>query len=274
MEMTGLQLLVNTGYVDAVTGTACPSIDSYVTDANYSRTDTASSDVVARFTSTFHQLQERARRAGVAPVRWVICMRSNMFYELTAVWPCSYLTFRCMTASTSTPEFIDAQDAVRFRDEMRAGKYLLIDGERIEVQFDDGIPELDGNNSGGHFPRGCFSSDVYFLPMSIQGGASVLFMEYFQYQNPSITDALGKMVLGVIEGPWITWPRQTNMCVQWQSQIRPRLVLRTPWLAARIQHLVYCPVVHDPEPFPTDPYFKNGGLTTRSGPSYHSLWAA
>lgn len=273
-EMTGIQLLVNTGYVDAVTGQACPSIDSYVVNASYARIDANATNTVARITDVYHQLKQRARRAGVDPVRWIMAMRSNLFYELSAIWPCAYLTFRCTTASTSTPEMIDAQDAVRFRDEMRAGRYLLIDGERVEVQFDDGIPELDGNSSGGNFPKGCFSTDIYFLPMSIQGGTSVLFMEYFQYQNPSIQDALGQLVLGRIEGPWITWPRQTNMCVQWQSQIRPRMVLRTPWLAARIQNNVYCPIRHDPEPFPSDPYFVNGGLTTRSGPSYHSLWAA
>lgn len=275
-EMTGLQQLVATGYVDAQTATTCPGIDSLITNANYGRIDLASgaAGLIANITNVWHQLKERARRAGVAPVRHVVAMRSNLFYELTAVWPCSYLTMRCLTASAGTPEVIDAQDAVRFRDEMRAGRYLLIDGERVEVQFDDGIPEKDGNNSGGSFPRGCFSSDIYFLPMSVQGGQSVLFMEYFQYSNPAIQDALGNMVLGRVEGPWITYPRQTNGCIQWDSEVQPRLVLRTPWLAARIQNIAYCPTQHDPEPFPADPYFTSGGVTSRSGPSYHSLWAA
>lgn len=273
-EMTGLQLLVSTGYVDAITGTACPSVDSLVTNFASQSITANATNTVSMITNIYHQLNERARRAGVSPVRWVIAMRSNLFYELSAIWPCAYLTFRCTTASASTPEIIDAQDAVRFRDEMRAGRYLLIDGARVEVQFDDGIPEKDGNSSAGAFPRGCFSTDIYFLPMSIQGGTSVLYMDYFQWSNPAIRDALGNMVLGTIDGAFITWPRQTNMCVVWQSAIEPRLVLRTPWLAARIQNVVYCPVQHEPEPFPNDPYYVGGGVTTRSGPSYHSLWAA
>jgi hypothetical protein len=271
-EMTGLQLLVNTGYVDVETGTACPAVDSIVRSFGHVRVNTDANRTVAFFTNVYHQLKERARRAGVAPVRWAMAMRGSLFYELTAIWPCSYLSFRCNESIGANMQGnIDAQDAVRFRDEMRAGSYLLIDGERVEVLTDDGIPE-GSNTTDASVPSGCFASDVYFLPMSIVGGQSVLFMEYFQYSNPAIQDALGQMVLGRIEGPWITWPRQTNLCVQWQSKIEPRLVLRTPWLAARIQDVNYCPIEHERQPFPTDPYFVDGGKTTRSGPSYYSLW--
>lgn len=270
-EMTGLQLLVNTGYVDAETGTACPSMDPDIKNFNYARIDLSPSAAVSTITALYHHLQERARRSGVAPVRWVIAMRAQLFYELAAVWPCSYLAMRCTTGNADVTGQIDMQDAVRFRDEMRAGRYLLIDGERVEVVTDDGIPESNNGNNANVVP-GCFSSDIYFLPMSIIGGQSVLYMEYFQYQNPSIQDALGNMILGRIEGPWITWPRQTNLCVQWQSKIEPRLVLRTPWLAGRLLNVSYCPMQHDPDPFPEDPYFKNGGRSYREGPSYYNIW--
>lgn len=272
-ELTGLQLLVNTGYRDAETGSACAAVDSYVVNANYARMDINTTLIVSRLTDMYYQLKQRAFRSGVAPVNWVMAMRPQMFYELTAVWPCSYLSFRCMLdGSSANRNNIDAQDAVRFRDEMRAGQYLLIDGERVNVVLDDGIPELDGTESGS-MPRGCFASDIYFLPLSIVGGRSVLYMEYFQFNNPSINDALsGNMVLGRIEGAWLTWPKQRNMCVQWQSKIEPRLVLRTPWLAGRLQNVVYCPVQHERDVFPGDPYFVNGGKTARTGPSYYDLW--
>lgn len=269
-ELTGLELLVNTGYTDAETGQACTAVDSYIRNANY--TNINSSQIIRYITDIYFQLKSRAQRAGVMPVRWLIAMRSQMFYELTAVWPCSYLSFRCNDSIGSNMQGnIDAQDAVRFRDEMRSGSYLLIDGDRVDVVVDDGIPELDGNESSS-FPRGCFASDIYFLPMSVVGGRSTLYMEYFQFDNPSIREALGNMILGRIEGAWLTWPRQTNMCIQWQSKIEPRLVLRTPWLAARLQNVVYCPVQHEPQPFPDDPYYVNGGKTSRSGPSYVDLW--
>lgn len=280
-EMTGFSLLVNTGYKDAETGVACPAMDSYLTDFNYAHIDANGVNTVASITNMYHQLYRRAELTGVLPVRWVMVMRSQLFYELTAIWPCSYLSFRCATVLSGVNPgmtgpmqgVIDAQDAIRFRDEMRSGRYLMIDGVRIDVILDEGIVELSGNNSGGHFPSGCFSTDIYLIPMSVVGGRSVTFLEYFQYQNPSLTDALGNMILGRIEGAFLTWPRQKNQCVVWQTKVEPRLVMRTPWLAGRLQNVVYCPIDHEREAFPDDPYFVNGGKTTRPGPSLYSLWS-
>jgi hypothetical protein len=272
-EMTGLQVLVNTGYVDAETGQTCTAVDSYVRDDNYVRIDTEQNTIVDYITDMAYQLRDRADRSGISPVRWVIAMRPQMFYELTAVWPCSYLTYRCATTGSGDLA-LDPTDAVRMRDEMRAGKYLLIDGIRYDVVLDDGIPEFDGNSSGGNFPGGCFSSDIYFIPLSVVGGRSVLFLEYFQYNNPSIQDAMGNMVLGRIEGAFLTWPRQTNLCVQWQSLIEPRLVLRTPWLAGRLQNVVTCPIQHTRSTFPDEAYFVNGGKSHRDGPSFETLWSS
>ena len=271
-EITGFDILINTGYVDAESGQACASVDSYVRNLNFTiRVDTNPGEVIAAITDMFYQVRDRAERMGYNPVRWVFAMRPQLFYELTAVWPCSYLSYRCNLTGTSATEFVDAQDAVRFRDEMRAGKYLLIDGIRVEVVTDDGIAELNGDESGS-FPRGCFASDIYLIPMSVVGGRATTYLEYFQYANQSLQDALGNLVLGRVEGAFLTWPRQTNQCVVWQSKIEPRLVLRTPWLAARLRNLVYCPIQHVREAFPEDPYHVDGGRTSRPGPSLFSIW--
>ncbi len=272
-QMTGLATLINTGYVDAETNTACPSMDSYISDFNYGRVDQAAGadDIIAAVTDMYYQVRTRAERTGVTPVRWVFAMREQLFYELTAVWPCSYLSFRCITGNPNATEFIDAQDAVRFRDEMRAGSYLLIDGVRIPVIMDDGINEAT-NTTNANVPSGCFGTDIYLVPMSVIGGQSVLFMEYFQYNNPSIQDALGNMALAKIDGAWLIVPVQTRQCIQFEVKIEPRLVLRTPWLASRLQNVVYCPIQHIRDSFPDDPYHVNGGRVSREGPSYFTLW--
>lgn len=272
-EFPGLSVLVNTGYVDAETGQTCSNMDSYVSNFNYGRIDQAGSQIVQAITNAYHQVKTKAEMSGMMPVRWAFAMRPELFYEITNIWPCNYLTMGCSFAPNSDNRLnIDATDAVRFRDEMRAGKYLMIEGERIDVIVDSAIPEKNGNNSGGSFPRGCFASDIYLLPFSVVGGQSVLFMEYFEYNNPSVNDAFAGMVLGRIDGPWLTWPRQTNMCVQFQSRIEPRLVLRTPWLAARIQNVAYCPIQHTAQAFPTDPYYVETGKSSRQGPSFFALW--
>lgn len=270
-EMTGLSVLVNTGYRDAESGVACPAMDSYLVNFNSGSISQNGADAVAAVTDMYYQLKTRATMMGLDPVRWMFAMRSQMFYELSAVWPCSYLSYRC-SPSNGALEFINSQDAIRFRDEMRGGRYLLIDGERVQVALDDGIPETSGNVNAS------FVSDIYLIPMSVAGGRAVTYMEYFQYANPSIETALGNMVLGRIEGAFLTWPRQTNQCIVWQSKIEPRLVMRTPWLAGRLQNVAYAPVQHIRESFPDDPYFTNGGGTSRDqggpngGPSLYNLW--
>ncbi len=272
-QMTGLSLLINTGYVDAETNQACPSMDSYISNFSFGRVDQAAGadNIIAAITNMYYQVKTRADRTGVNPVRWVFAMREQLFYELTAVWPCSYLSFRCITGNPNATEFIDAQDAVKFRDEMRAGSYLLIDGIRIPVIMDDGITELT-NTTSASVPSGCFGTDIFLIPMSVIGGRAVTFLEYFQFNNPSISDALGNMALAKIDGAWLIVPVQTRQCIQFEVKIEPRLVLRTPWLAARLQNVVYCPIQHTRDTFPDDPYHVDGGKTERDGPSYFTLW--
>lgn len=272
-EMTSFSVLVNTGYVDAENGVACPAVDSYVANFGSARIDSNSQAFVAALTNIYYQLKDRAFRMGMTPVRWVIAMRPQLFYEVSALWPCAYLTYRCQTTASSNERVvIDSTEQIRMRDEMRAGRYLLIDGERVEVVLDDGIAETDGNE--GAVPRGCFSSDIYFIPMSVVGGRAVTYMEYLDYNNPSLSDALSgaNMILGRAEGPFLTWPRQTNQCVVWQSKTEPRLVMRTPWLAGRLRNVLYCPIQHTRDAFPADSYFADGGRTSRQGPSYYNIW--
>lgn len=278
-ELTGLDLLINTGHVDAETGISLPSIDSDVMDFNYESINTATGsgggkDLVNALSYQYNTRRSLAERTGVMPVRWVFAMTEALFWEVTAVWPCAYLTYRCQTVVGSNERVtIDAQDQVRFRDEMRAGRYLLLNGERIEVAIDDGIAMLDGNSSGGHFPKGCFASDIYLIPMSVVGGRASLYLEYLDYGNPSLDSAFATgLVLGRAEGAFLIWPRQLNQCIVFQSKIEPRLVLRTPWLAARLKNVVWCPTEMPRQPFPSQPYFIDGGKVNRPGPSYYDAW--
>jgi len=269
-EMTGFQILVNTGHIDAITQTSCPTADSDLKNFNYQTIPAQCAALVNTLAYMYMYLKGKAERQGVTPVRWVIAMREELFWEVTSCWPCSYLTYRCQTAANQQVT-IEGTEQVRFRDEMRAGRYLLINGERIEVVLDDGIPYTTPTNDA-NVTEGCMASDIYFIPMSVVGGRAVTFLEYMDYTNPSISDALANLVLARVEGAFLTWPRQTNQCVVWQSKIEPRLTMRTPWLAGRLQHVQYCPEQIVPQPFPDDPYFVDGGRTDRPGPSLWALW--
>jgi hypothetical protein len=58
-------------------------------------------------------------------------------------------------------------------------------------------------------------------------------------------------------------------CFKIQAKIEPRLVLRTPQLAARIQNVKYTPLQHVRSPDPDSPYFEKGGVSTMPGTTYY-----
>ncbi|KKM92349.1 hypothetical protein LCGC14_1219290 [marine sediment metagenome] len=271
-QMTGFDTLINTGHVDAETNTSCPSLDSYLPDANYERVDTDGDNLVAWITALYHEIKTRAEMSGVMPVRWVFAMRPQLFYELTAVWPCSYLTYRCNLGDNEQIN-VNAPEHIELRDAMRVGRYLLVDGEKIPVVLDDGIAE-EGDADNANVPAGCFASDIYLIPMSVIGGRAVTFLEYFNFDNPALKDGLGNMVLGKVEGAFLTVPLQLRQCFSFETKIEPRLVLRTPWLAGRLQNVLYCPVQHERDPFPGGDYHVDGGKTSRPGPSLFTLWGS
>lgn len=274
LEPVGLQTLVATGYVDAVTGTTCPSMDSLVHDFNYTVIEQNMGDLVARMTAIARYVRSLAMRTGMDPVRWAWVMREEAFYQVTRAYACAYLTSgQCATIDSASQRLIvDARDNVAMRDDMFNNRYLIIDGARWPVIFDDGIPE-EGDADTAELQAGQFASDIFLLPFSVLGGRSTLYGEYFQFQNPSITSVFGQSFLGRTMGAFLEVPRQTNNCFVLDIHVKPRLILRTPWLAAKITNVAYEPLLHTRQPFPDDPYFVNGGVVgERTAPTYQVHW--
>lgn len=290
-EFPGLQLLVNgpiggpgTGtavYKDAITGTACPSVDSNVQDFAYKSISglgaaTNGALLVRWLAYIVRYAVELARRTKVAPVRWAFAMRPALFYELSAIWPCSYYLGGCTVVDATGGQSIvlDAKDTTDLRDQMRTGKFLLIDGMRWDVILDDAIPEHT-NTDNANVASGSMSSDIYLLPFSVLGGRSTLYGEYFDWTGAGqINQLFGRQFLGTIEGAFFMTPRQTNSCWVEDMEVKPRIILRTPWLAARMLNVQYTPLLHDREPFNDDPYFLDGGVQgARTAPTYQNQWS-
>jgi hypothetical protein len=268
-EFPGLDILVGTGKRDAVTGTACPSLDSTIVNA--AGQDTG--QLVDTLTYTMRYLTSLATSTGLAPATFALVMREELFFELTAAWPCNYLTYRCVFNSTNDnlQGSFDMGDAIAMRDAMRAGQYLVVDGARWNVIVDDALPM---NGSGGNF-----TSDIYVLPLTVQGNKSVLFWEYFAWNGPNAALAAETLRAAPIMGNYYwsdggqyMWHMKppVNWCVQWIGLIELRLILLTPHLAARIENVAYSAPMIPRQPFSGDPYFVNGGVTDRdTAPSFY-----
>jgi hypothetical protein len=287
LEYNGLDGLINTGYRDSDTGVACPRANSIVDSFNSQNVATspaARSGIVGTITGTDRRLRYRAIEMGLAPVRWVMVMRWSAFYELTEVWPCAYSTYRCVAAdsglSAAQPSVNDALKLQDMRDQMRGdwdartGQFLWIDGQRREVVIDDTIPETALSN-------GAFNSSIYWVPLTVIGGFESIYMEFFNYDTPQGAMAAAKVLAPgdsyfTTDGGRYLWHKRppTAYCVQAQVKTEPRLILRTPQIAARLTNVAYTPnPVHEDDWSTASNayYFLNGGSTGWSKvPSFFS----
>lgn len=266
-EYYGLDILINTGRRDAETGIACPAADSTIVAAGGLNVSTSGGTVVNTIQAIARQLTRNARRMGLDPATWAIAMRSDLFYELTRVWPCSYQTNGCTTV-TGQEVFVGSADQVRMRDEMRQGSFLWVDGQRWAVIEDEAIAETAVGT-------GIYESDLYFVPLTVMGGMAATFFEYFDYDAAG-TLAQARTLAGdayfTTDGGRFLFHRKppTNFCVQLLAKIEPRLVLLTPQIAARYTDLRYSPVIHERSGFVGDPYFLNGGAFYGTADTFYS----
>lgn len=280
-EFPGLDLLISTTKIDALSGAACPGLRSDIKDFAYKNvtTTTGNSGIVYIFQQLFHTLQNRARQNNLGPVEWAIVMRSDLFYAITAVWPYQYNTdLAAFTTASGGSVSIANGFAVTQRDDMRAGQYLLIDGIRYRVILDDCIAELNNSTSSSKDAAGCFSSDIYIVPLTARGGTlRTLYWEYYDYGKgtmPAVSDARANPFFWSDNGVFL-WHLKApdNWCVEAISKVEPRLILLTPQLAGRLTNVQYCPLQHVNDPLPSSPYHVTGG--NNSGypmPSPYSAW--
>lgn len=276
-EFPGLETLVGTGKVDAETNTACAALDSLVMDfgkMDVGDQDAGGNDIVTYLSQMDWYMRHNATRMGLMPVDWVLCMRPELWFELTAIWSCRYLTNRCETnIAQNMPISINDNTAIQMRDQMRDGNYLIINGRRYEVILCDGMTETTPTQDAELVP-GEFMSDIFMIPLTVRGGMSVTYWEHLDYSKADAQIALTRSGNDFwTDGGRFFWTvERLRGCYKMNAEIDPRIILRTPHVAARLDNIKYTPLLHLRSPFFGDPYFKKGGVSTRTDPSsnwYH-----
>lgn len=280
-EFPGLDILIGTDKMDAVTGQQCPSLDSYIHDFNNVNVDNEGGNTFITWaTAIMRYLRSNATRMGLDPATWVISMKEELFYLLTALWPCSYLTTGCTFRSPldgSVMMNVDAKAQIDMRDAMRQGSYLLFDGIEVRVVLDDGIVERTHTTDPSDVPSGDYSSDVYFINTTVVGNLATAYMEYYDYSDglAQVQEARLARDFWTDGGRFLWMPKPPQLqCVQLASAMEPRVIIRAPQLCARITNVNYTPMIHNRDAIIGDANYVNGGVTDRSGwgPSYHAEW--
>lgn len=272
-EFPGLDILIGTGKIDALDGSACGSLDSDIKDFNYGDVQGASPDIVEYLSMMEAYLRNNARGMGLDPVNWVIAMRPQLWFELSSIWPWQYLQSHMAVNATGTESTVDATDMVDRRDQMREQQFITINGRRYNVVLDDGIYEQNSTNSAD-LAAGEFASDIYFLPLRAKN-MPVTYMEFLDYrqaQAPEMVPA-GQEDWWSTDGGRYMWTiEKQRWCFKVGAKIEPRVILRTPQLAGRLENVMYSPLQKFRSPYPDSEYFVKGGRETMPEPTYNNTW--
>lgn len=279
-EFPGLDILISRGKVDAQTNTPCPSLDSDIKDANYMSILNNGTTYVHILSSMMRFLRMNAENTGLSPVTWEFVMRPGAFWEITSIWPCAYMAYRCGTVNGATGNAslnMDAGDMIQMRDAMRNGNYLLIDGVQYPVRLDSTLRE-ETNTQTSRVPNTYFASDIYIIPRTYLGNRPALFWQTYDYRtslNELGNSGLASQYFWTDDGRYLWhFKPPMNWCIQWLAKIEPRLILRVPQFAGRLTNVMYQPLQHENDPFPGDGYHVGGGVAVRSDITRYAEWGA
>lgn len=275
----GLNVQITTAHVDADTGTLCPAVDSDVKNFNYNNVDGSETLSIARYISMLeYYLYNNARKMGLDPVTWIFAMRADLWHELTEVWPILYHTDRSAAVPAGTTLFLDGRDMVMERDRMRTQMQITVNGRAYNVVVDDGIFEHNNINNG-NLGAGEYASSIYMVPLQIAGGLDTTYLEYVDYRQGQPDASLLSGFGGAPDFFWtdngfFSWAvDQQRWCYQLSLKTEPRVVLRTPQLAGRIDYVKYAPLQHLRDFDPASPYHFDGGVSFRTPSSVNAVWA-
>jgi hypothetical protein len=270
-EFPGLDVQIATGQKDADTGTLCPALDSDVKSFAYDLVDGSGRDIVEYLSMLMRYLNSNAQGMGLEPVEWVVVMRPDLWFELSAVWPCRYNTTKCSVIDHNgiidAEPSVDAAVMTQQRDAMRQGLYIDIEGRRYPVILDTGIFEHNNINNA-NCAAGQYASSIYVVPMSITGGFPVTYMEYvdFTKAQSDVNMLRGMQTFFWTDGGFYSWAYEAvKWCYKIAGKVEARVVLRTPQLAGRIDAVKYSPLQHLRDTDPAGAYFKDGGVSLRGG---------
>lgn len=279
-EFPGLDILIGTTKVDAKTGTPCSTLASDIKNHNYALVGADGGQTILNtLTYMMRMLTWNAERMNMGSVSWAIVMRPQLFNELSAVWPCAYMTYGCgIQPNTQTQLVVDSNDHIQMRDAMRNSRYLPIDGINYRVILDDSIDERNQTDNGA-IPVTGFASDIYVIPLTVRGGSMpATYWEYFNYSDPmgtmqAIRDA-GFDNSYWTDGGRYLWAKKPiiNWCTQLLAKIEPRVILLTPHLAGRVLNVSYNPLQHERDSHFDDMYFNNQGVQNRGADLLYSDW--
>lgn len=275
MEFKGLDLLINTGYVDVVTGATCNAADSDVKAFN--RRIVCESpqvnpwNIYQYMVQMYRIVQYRANTGLGSPINPMDMVWVSAPEVIDGIIDCIACTYYpCVAGAGSAALQISADRAAAFRDRMVAQQVLHIDGVDIPWLKDPFITKETGLAYGDETCADLFLLTRRHGPMELTFGEFQNFAvapdrTFFGRDPVQIFNTDGGRFLWVID--FLKW------CAIASGLLKTRIISLAPWLCARLTDVCVRTPQHYPSPIPTDTYFVDGGHGTPLGKSLYDICA-
>jgi hypothetical protein len=256
-EWNGLTQLIKTGYTDVDASVACPAADSFVIDAQNAL---LSGDTYTLLADMVRTLRMTASNVMMEGVQWAFIVHPYMLHPLLDTVACNYMSTRC-SMTDANGRRLDVTNIRQLLDAMLTGLYIPVDGVNYPVIADWGMSITD------NVAAGTWTSSVFFVPIS-WGGNALTYMEFLPQDNPFAAALIANTArLRVTNNGMYALFENTNVaadCLSWKLEAQMRMILRTPFLAGRIDNINHAKVEQFPSPFIGDTYYRDGGPYNRS----------
>jgi len=274
-DIVGLDIHINSGNkVDSLTGTACAAANSDVKSFGNALVGSAT-NIMRYLEMTDAFCVYKARRQGLGTPEYIIAMRPELWQEITEIIPVQ--KYQKVIASinnvTNGRANVSAEGALLDRNAMRDNMLIPLNGRMLRVVVDDTIAETSLGNLSG-VPT--YSSSIYGIPVSVMGGYPVTFWEYYNHDNEQAR-AIQMAANGLTwttDGGLFRWTSEfAKGCLKLNATVTPRLRMRTPQVAWRLDSVAYQPLQHFTSYDPSSAYFAGGGVSTGGANKYYAEWS-
>lgn len=277
-DIVGLDIHINSGNkVDASMQQVCTAANSDVKDfgnANVRNLTAGTPNIMQYIEMADAFVNWKAQRQGLGQPQYIIAMRPDLWQEITEIIPVQKYEriIALMNRVTNGRVSVDGSGVYDERNAMRESKMIPVNGRFIQVVLDDTIPETNLGNISG-VPT--YKSTIYGIPL-FAAGMPVTFWEYWNHANAQ-SNAVQARATGLTwttdGGQWRWTSEFSKGCLKLNARFTPRLRMRTPQIAWRINNVAYSPLQHFESWDPNSAYYTNGGVTAGQNQKYYAPWS-
>lgn len=273
-DIVGLDIHINSGNKrDATNNVLCTAANSIVKNFGGNIIGGAA-NIVKSIESADAMAIWKARRQGLGTPLYEIAMRPELWLELSEILPVQKYqkVLAAIASMTQVQGHVDARDVYSERNAIRDSHMIPVNGRMLRVVEDDTIPETNVGKVSG---RDTYSSTVYGIPLTVLNGMPVTFWEYFNHDNNQarLIQAMAAGLRWTTDGGLFKWTSEfAKGCLKLNITMTPRLRMRTPQIAWRIDNVAYQPEAHFDSWDPSSSYFTDGGMTQGQNQKYYSSW--